>query len=195
MRIILASASYSRRQIMSKLGIGYEIIPSEIEEAHDNEAKDFIEAITTDLAVKKARDVAIKVGRDALVIAADSLIFFGRKEIIGKPKNLDEARQMLEKLSANMHMIGTGLCTINTNTGRELCGYSSVYIWFRKLGNAQLDKYLSEYGNAVLQYAGAYDINVAATRFITKIKDDYTCLGGLPVHLLAEMLKENGVII
>lgn len=188
MQIILASQSIWRKHIMDTLGLDYEIIPSNADESCVKERS--VKKQVLCLAELKTQAVAEK-NKNAIIIAADSLITFNRK-ILGKPKDKKDAYKILKSLSGKTHKIHTGLCVLNTNTNKKLLDYAVINITFRKIPDKVIKDYVQS--GICLTCAGGYGKG-ACERFIAQISGDYTCLGGLPVQKLARMLKQNGVVI
>lgn len=189
MRIILASQSIARKELMEKLGMPFEMIPSGYEENHNltNNPYELVKA----LALGKARDVAKKV-KNAIVIGADSMVLFNNK-LFGKPKSREEAYKMIETLCGNTHNLITGLAVINTEKNIEETDYCESKVTFRKLTKEEINSYLNGFDYTL--YAGAYAIEHKAMLFTEKIEGSYTNIVGLPMEKLAVILKKFGVNI
>ena len=125
MRVILASSSPRRKQLMARMGLQFEVIPSNCEEK-------FLPGqspvdISVELALQKARDVSGRINEPALVIGADTIVV-KQDKLLGKPKNKDEAYMMLHELQGQVHEVITGLAVIDTGSYRCLTGYERTQV-------------------------------------------------------------------
>ena len=119
-KLILASASPRRREILSNMGLNFQVYPACGEEKL--ETSDPVEAVKA-LALQKAREVADKTGEPALVIGSDTVVASGNK-ILGKPHDKKEAFRMLKELQGASHMVYTGVAVIDTVTGEPLAHFA-----------------------------------------------------------------------
>ena len=124
--LILASASAQRKNLMNLMGIPYTIVPSR---------KDELKKITTtcmrfvkDNALLKARDVASRT-KDGIVIGADTIVYVGGKRIIGKPKDMKQAKDNLKLLMSRPHWVYTGIALIDVKAGKEIVDYEKTKIF------------------------------------------------------------------
>ncbi|AEC51780.1 Maf-like protein [Pyrococcus sp. NA2] len=177
--IVLASASPRRKEILEKF---FEILiyPSKIEEESDAETP---EDIAMDIAEKKASDVASKFPGDTVVGADTIVVFKGR--ILGKPRDLEEARKMLKMLSDNIHKVITGYCIVHK--GNMIKGFEETEVKFRKLDDELIEWYLST--EEWKDKAGAYGIQGYASIFVEWIRGDYFNVVGLPTKVIVELIK------
>lgn len=136
-------------------------------------------------ARRKAMSVRASAGE--IVIGADTGVFH-RGLFFGKPKDLDEARWMLARLSGDWHHVYTGLFLAYGD--HELSALVATRVRFRELSRAEIDWYLSR--EEVLDKAGAYAIQGAAAAFVAEIRGDFTNVIGLPLGTLYPMLRELG---
>ncbi len=139
-------------------------------------------------AHRKARAVAKRIP-DALVLGADTLVFLER-EIFGKPRNLDEAKQMLAKLQGRTHQVVTGVCLIHLRGHRERLFAVSTEVTFRPLDERQISDYLSKINP--LDKAGAYAVQEHGDLIVSEISGSYSNVVGLPVERLGEELTAWG---
>ena len=148
--VILASQSENRRQLLSSLGITFSVIPSQIDEEaidrHDLGKK--VQAI----AQAKARQVAAE--HHGLIIAADTFSVYNGKQY-HKPKNLDEAREMLRQFSGQIGHVLSGVCVINTQTSSEVTSLSILDIKCRELAETEIEDYITRC--PVTEWAAAYN--------------------------------------
>ena len=140
------------------------------------------------LAASKAREVAAQSGAGDVVIGADTVVCLDG-QIFGKPGTACEAADMLRSLSGRTHEVFTGVCVIRN--GRELLRYERTFVTFRSLSEEEIAAYLAS--GESMDKAGAYGIQGRAALFTERISGDYFNVMGLPLCLLGEMLKEQGV--
>ena len=181
-RVILASKSPRRRELMELLHIPFEVIVSDIDEQIDTQ-NDLVKEIEK-LSYQKANAV-YKLHEDALVIGSDTIVKIGN-DILGKPKSTQEAAKMLRELSDNTHEVVTGV-TILCNGKAET--FSSVAkVTFYPLSEEEIQDYIAT--NEPMDKAGAYAIQGDAAKFIRSIEGDYYTIVGLPVAELYHRLKK-----
>lgn len=183
--IILASASPRRTEILDLAKIKHHVIVLDHEEIIDNNKKPI--EIVKDLAYQKANAV-FKEHIEDIVIGADTIVVLD--EILGKPKNREDAYRMLKKLSNKTHQVITGVAILSKN---KKINFSEVTkVTFSKMSDEDIYEYIdSEY---VFDKAGAYAIQGMACKYISKIEGDYYNVMGLPIHRVAtELEKINNV--
>jgi septum formation protein len=186
-KIILASASPRRQELLERIGLKFEVEPSRYEEQT-------IPALGPHELVKrnsleKAKTVAAR-RRNAIIIAADTIgVFRGR--ILGKPHTPTEARKMLTALSGRSHRVITGFTIIDTGTGKTVSRSVETKVYFRKLTPEEIDAYVRT--GEPLDKAGAYAIQGLGSLIVERIDGD----GGSQLVdrfvMLVEALKEFGV--
>ncbi|XP_075154140.1 dTTP/UTP pyrophosphatase [Haematobia irritans] len=183
-RIILASGSPRRQELVKSLGLNAELCPSTFEEnlnpADYNDFSKFIEAT----ALGKADEVykRLKTGdnqEELLVIAADTMVTMG-SEIYGKPKDSVEAFNMLKSLAGNCNRVFTGVVLKHSKGVRTFTETADVY--FGQLSNEQIQEYVDS--GEPLDKAGGYGVQGAGGALISRIDGDYYCVMGLPLHRL-----------
>jgi len=182
-KIILASKSPRRIELLKKIIKDFEVYPSDVDENKITE-KDPVR-----FAVRAAEEKAKAVGEKfpgAVVIGADTIVVY-ENQIYGKPKNHDEAREMLKTLSGRAHQVITGIAVYSADTRRKAAGYETTEVIFKILAGEEIEKYLLNY--EVLDKAGSYAIQDIEDAFIEKINGDYDNVVGLPVAKLRQMLK------
>lgn len=189
-KIILASASPQRKNLMNLLGVPYKIQPS-----HSDELKKITTTCSQfvkDNALLKAREVAGRVD-DAIVIGADTIVYVGGKKIIGKPKDLKQAKQHLKLLMSRPHWVYTGVALIDTGAKKEIVDYEKTKIFMTRLSDVAIDEYYRHM--SPLDKAGGFDIEGKGSMFIRRIEGCYFNVVGLPLAKLRTMLKKVGVHI
>jgi len=186
MRIILASNSPRRKELLMQLGVKFEIIPSNFEEQVFDLAPS---KLVEHFAYMKAKDVAQSVQNDALVIGSDTIVCLN--EIMGKPKHREDAFNMLRKLSGKQHHVLTGLSIFNTATGESMTGHECTVVKMKELSNAEITAYINT--GEPMDKAGAYAIQGMGSLFIEGIEGDYFNVVGLPLFRLGKMLEHFGM--
>lgn len=185
-KIILASASPRRQELLAIFGHPFTCIPARGEEKKDGFAS--CEALTEALARQKALEVASRVEGDGVIIGSDTLVECDGVEL-GKPKDEEDAYQMLSMLSGREHRVCTGLCCVRGE--KVLSGVEITTVRFRKLSEREIRAYIATC--EPMDKAGAYGIQGRASLFIEGIEGDYFTVMGLPLCRLGTMLKELGV--
>ncbi len=189
MRLILASISPRRHELLALLNIPFEtVVPS------------YVERLSPHLApVDQARVLAEGKARsceglfaDSLIIGCDTLIELD-SEVLGKPTDGRDAARMLQRLSGQQHLIHTGIAVVSTATGRLETAVESVHVWFKSLSSTEVTTYVAT--GESLGKAGAYGIQGCAAELIERIEGDYTAAVGLPLKMSAQLLGRFGMII
>lgn len=187
-RIILASQSPRRRQLLAQTGLsGFELMNPEADESYDpalppEEIVRFISRKKAEAAVRQAGDPG------ALLIAADTMVFLDALRL-GKPHSEEDAFAMLSALSGRTHEVLTGL-TLSRGERMET-RVERTEVTFRPLTDGEKRAYIRS--GEPMDKAGAYGVQGKAALFITGIRGDYFNVMGLPLHLLGQMLAEFGV--
>ena len=183
MEIILASASPRRREILKNTKLKFEVQKSDIEEVFlENESP---ESMVVRLAYEKAFDVA-ENNRDKLVIGADTIVVLG-DEVLGKPKDEEEAFDMIQKLSNKTHRVITGISLIHLKKGIVVNDYQISYVTFKDLSEDSIKDYINT--KESLDKAGGYGIQGYGALLVDSIQGDYFNIVGLPISRLSDLLK------
>jgi septum formation protein len=186
MPIVLASASPRRQELLKNAGIQFVVNPANIPEVrHRGEApKDFAER----MAKEKAR--AVWAGtKNEYVLGADTVVVVD-DVVLGKPENPEDAARMLRELSGRKHHVITGVCLIGNDFEDVRSEITAVH--FAELSDADIRNYIAI--GEPMDKAGAYAIQGAASRWISKIEGDYSNVVGLPTALVLQMLREHRVM-
>ena len=186
-RIVLASASPRRRDLLRQIGLEFEVIPADIEE--DAVRWRDPGELVRKLALSKAEKVAASV-RGALVVGADTIVLLDG-EVLGKPRSREEARGMLGRLAGKEHQVFTGLAVVDTATGKRRVDHEETRVWMRPLGFDQIAAYVAS--GEPLDKAGAYAVQGLGAVLVERLEGCYFNVVGLPVPRLAKMLEEFGV--
>jgi len=187
-KIILASGSPRRIELLKKLGCKFQIIPSKIEEKINPHSSP-IENIKN-ISRLKAIDVSSRVSSGIIIAADTDNVLKG--EILGKPKNKKEAREMLRKTSGKIQQVITVITVMDAKTKKMLQDTIVTKVKFRKLNYNLIERYLN-CGENLLDKAGAYAIQGKGALLIESIKGDYFNVVGLPLNALNKLLEKFGV--
>ena len=186
-RIILASTSPRRIELLKNAGVEFEAVGSDYEEdmTLPMEPKELAKFLSRGKAEAVARNYD-----DAIIIAGDTFIAFQGK-ILGKPHTEDKAKEMLSMLSGDTHSVISGITVIDTKSGKVASEAVETFVTFKKLSEKEIDEYIKT-GNP-LNFAGSYAIQAVGDKFVEKIEGDYNSIMGLPVFRVVEVLKDFGV--
>jgi septum formation protein len=187
-KLILASSSPRRAQILRDAGFDFTIQPANVDESlAPGEA---VEAYVARIAQAKAHAVAGRAladGTPAIVIAADTVVLAG-KQILPKPKDADDARRMLRLLNATTHEVLTGLFVIRAYDGISFAHLERTRVEFTRISDIDIDAYIQT--KEPFDKAGAYGIQGIGGRFVRKVDGCYFNVMGLPLSRLWEILRQ-----
>jgi septum formation protein len=187
-KLILASSSPRRAQILRDAGFDFSIQPANVDESlAPGEA---VEAYVARIAQAKAHAVAGRAladGTPAIVIAADTVVLAGR-QILPKPKDADDARRMLRLLNATTHEVLTGLFVIRAYDGISFAHLERTRVEFTRISDLDIDAYIQT--KEPFDKAGAYGIQGIGGRFVRKVDGCYFNVMGLPLSRLWEILRQ-----
>lgn len=189
MKIVLASASERRKELLSRLIDNFEIKISDFDEKIVK-FEGNCDAYVKKLALCKAASIRDKLNYPAIVIGCDTIVYQNGK-VLGKPKDKEEAFSMLMSLSQNKHEVYSGLAVINAYTGEIVQESICTEVYFSKLSEKQVLDYI-ESGDP-MDKAGAYGIQGYGGIFVEKISGCYYNVVGLPINKLYFILKGMGV--
>jgi septum formation protein len=182
-KIILASASPRRRELLAMLGLEFDVVPAIGDETALGGASpgETVSAI----ALGKAREVA-SANPDALVIAADTLVYLDGAPL-GKPRDAQDAINMLSRLSGRAHEVFTGIAV--ARRGREVARFERTVVEFGELSADEIRAYVAT--GEPLDKAGAYGAQGLGALLIRRLEGDFFNVMGLPLYLLSTVLKED----
>jgi septum formation protein len=186
-RLILASASPRRRELLAQLGVEFEVIPAEVTEHEDPTAEP--RAMVAHNAALKADWVAAR-HPDATVLGADTTVFIDGT-VLNKPGDLAEARAMLRRLSGRTHTVFTGLAVRRLRDGLRLDEGVASEVTFKVLDDATIDTYLARVH--VLDKAGGYGIQEHADLIVAGYTGSLTNIIGLPIESTKQILTQCGL--
>ena len=194
MKLILASASPRRREILTTLGVDFAVRTADADETCDlTDPGERVEAIS----VKKChavRDMLAAEGKldtDTVILASDTLVMMDG-EFLGKPRDAEDARRMIGMLQGRTHTVASGLAIYRD--GRTVTAHELTGVTFAPMDDGEIEAYLAT--GESFGKAGGYAVQGFAARFITGIDGDYFNVVGLPVRRLYETLREGfGIIL
>ena len=189
MKLILASGSPRRKEILSMITNNFEVIVSNCKEEIDSNIT--AEEQVKHLASMKAQEVFEKTKEigDRIVIGSDTIVVKDEK-IYGKPSNYDDAFRMIKELKNSTHKVMTGICILiyNENTVKEIAQVDVSSVHITDISDNEIEKWLST-GDAY-DKAGAYAIQGKFSVFIDKIEGNYFSIVGLPINRVYNAIKE-----
>lgn len=191
MKIILASKSPRRREILENLGVKFDIVTSDADENSDiSDPCDLVE----ELAFRKAMAVFAnlkdknEIDDNTLVIGCDTVVCCDN-EILGKPKSHDDAFRMIKMLEGRSHNVISGVTIIYN--GKTLVRHEVTKVFFDSMTDEQIESYVS--GDEPYDKAGGYAVQGIASRFIGRLEGCYFNVVGLPVNLLCRMTESLNI--
>jgi septum formation protein len=185
MKIVLASKSPRRRELLSNLGLDFEVIESNVEEFSSEKHPS---RYVMDLSFNKAMLVAKKLKEEAIVIGADTIVVIEDK-VLGKPKDRDEAFIMLKNLQGRVHTVYTGITIVRTKDFKYVSDFEETKVWIKKLEDEEIFNYIDT--GEGYDKAGAYAIQGVGALIVEKIEGDYFNVVGLPISKLFDILKRE----
>lgn len=187
MKIILASKSPRRKELLDVLNLDYEIIVSNADETLEENLT--IEEQAKKLAYIKAKTVFDKTSGDRVVIGSDTMVVKNSK-IYGKPKNEEDAFNMLKELKNSKHQAITGLAILIEKDGKyeEYIDYDMAEVYFKDMTDEEIRNWINT-GKA-LDKAGAYAVQEEFVVFIEKFNGNYSTVMGLPIHKVYDVFKK-----
>lgn len=184
--IILASSSPRRKEILEKMGLKFDIIPSDYEEKWEN--LDFSYEKIEEMACNKAQAVADKLSSPlSLVLGADTVVVLNGK-ILTKPKDENDALFMLKSLSGKRHSVVTSICLINSKNGNKRVISTTSYVEFNELPDTLIANYVQKY--KPFDKAGAYGIQELPEGFVKSIEGSFENIIGLCPQAVEKIINE-----
>ncbi len=183
MRYILASKSPRRRELLGQIIESFEIITQEVDESLPSDIHP--RAGVEILALRKGEAVANGLPQDCVVISSDTLVEIDGIPL-GKPKDEEDARQMLSALSGRAHNVHTGVAV--HYMGRCFSGVDTTAVFFREMSEEEITEYIAS--KDPMDKAGAYGIQSGGGRFVDHIEGDYDTVVGLSVSLTKKLIDE-----
>lgn len=185
-KLILASASPRRSELLKQIGVKFDVFPSEVDESVTiNNPVKYVE----DLSLKKATWVAERRS-SGVILAADTIVVY-KKEILGKPKGQEDAKAMLKKLSGDTHDVITGFVLLDMAKKKHIVSHCITRVHFKELTDDIIDRYI-----ATLEFrdkAGSYAIQGYGAVLVDRIEGDYFNVVGLPISKLVNYLQDFNI--
>ena len=191
-KIILASGSPRRKELLLQIGIVPEIIVSHVEEQITS---DVPAEVVLSLAEQKAVDVAKEMPEGTVILGSDTVVAADGK-ILGKPKSHEEAYEMIRRLAGRSHQVYTGVCLVKKGPEGEADTVVSFYDETDVNVSPMTEKEIREYADSEepMDKAGSYAVQGFFARYIDGLKGSYANVMGLPVHLVYQELKKLGAL-
>jgi septum formation protein len=184
--LILASASPRRQELLREAEIAFAVHPAHInEDQHAGEPP-------LQYALRLAREKAQAIARQypqSYVLGADTIVVIDN-EVLGKPRDAEDAARMLRKLSGREHQVTTAVSLVKPG-GKTETRSSTTQVFFREIAEDEIQQYIA--GGEPMDKAGAYAIQGGASRFADRIVGEYSNVVGLPLSLVTEMLRKSGL--
>ena len=180
-KLVLASSSPRRRELLRRMGIEFEVNVQPTDEHVCGKARDVVALF----AERKAHAVADTLD-EGIVLGADTLVALN-DQVLGKPKDEREAEQMLRSLSGRAHSVFTGVCLIDAKQMEKRTHVEETRVFFRTLTEDEIDAYVLT--GEPMDKAGAYAIQGKAGAFVEKIEGSFENVMGLPTQALEQMLR------
>lgn len=188
-KIVLASKSPRRKELLENIGLKFSVAVSDADESMISKNTD-PGLYVRELSLLKANAVARLCEKNTFIIGADTIVVHNN-EILGKPKDRNDAFKMLSNLSGDVHYVYTGISVIDTNDMHSVSEYEKTAVKFRNLSEREINYYIDNFN--VMDKAGAYGIQEFASTFAESVNGDYFNIVGLPVCRLCTMIsKEYG---
>ena len=185
-KLILASASPRRAALLKQIGLNFLI---KVHAVDETPLPGLTPSELVELFAERKAAAAARKLHDGIVIGADTVVVW-QGQVLGKPKNGDEAFEMLYKLQGSCHEVYTGIALIDVSSGEVLVQHEKTRVCFRSLDEREIRLYVAS--GEPLDKAGAYGVQGLAAIFITRIEGCYTNVVGLPLARLSLMLKQLG---
>lgn len=186
MKIILASCSSRRKELLELMGLNFEVKPSDTDETFEEGLS--IEEQSKRLAYIKAKTVFEERAGDRVVIGSDTMVLY-KDKIYGKPHTREEAIEMLQSLNNSKHQVITSICVLSQKGEKykEQIDYDIATVYFKNITEKEIEAWIDE--DKPYDKAGAYAVQSKFGVHIEKIEGNYFTVVGLPIHKLYDMLK------
>ena len=185
-KIILASGSPRRADLLTKIGVEFELEPSQVQE------RPHLDEAPPDYIIRIARAKVVSVARkheSGLIIGADTIVVYDGR-LLGKPEDEEDARRMLRLLSGKWHAVMTGIALYDAATWREVADYDKTLVRFAQMTEREIEWYVK--GGEPMDKAGAYGIQGVGGLFVEEIAGNYYNVVGLPLPLLYRLARRLG---
>lgn len=188
-KIILASASPRRQEILRNIGMEFEVLVSDADEGKIDKNSVSAPLYVQELALLKAASASKKLkNKNCIIISADTIVYLDGK-ILGKPKDEEDAKKMLSFLSGKCHSVFTGICVMDAKTLKSVCAKEETKVYFKNLTDDRISSYVET--KEPLDKAGAYAIQGLGGMLVEKTEGDFLNVIGLPANKLCEILEKE----
>ena len=187
-KIILASNSPRRIEILKKIINDFEVVPSKYEE--DNTLKVSPSELVLHHSLSKGKNVANSID-NGVVISADTIVFHNK--ILGKPKNPEQAKEMLKTISGQTIEVFTGLAVIDVDNNKQYQDYEMTRVKMKEMNAKEIESYVKT--GEPLDKAGAFGIQEKGSLLVEKIDGCYYNVMGLPIYKLSKLLEKAGIYL
>ena len=181
-RLILASGSPRRQELLRHMGYTFEILVPDVDEHVSGHARDIVDILSRCKAEAAAQQLS-----DGVIIASDTLVSYNGLPL-GKPEDTQDAQRMLAMLSGNTHEVFTGVTILDAATGQRETQVVRTGVTFRTLSAEEIDSYIAS--GEPMDKAGAYAIQGGAGRFVESFDGSFENVVGFPVHEIRQMLAK-----
>ena len=188
--LVLASSSPRRREIFKLIGMEFSCVNVHVDETIAPSANP--ETAALEIAKKKAQ-AAYEIKKDAVIVAADTIVILSDGTVLGKPQDSGNAAEMLRKMQGARHTVITAVALLNGADGKIIAAYDKADVMFLPMNSSEIDWYIST--GEPMDKAGAYGLQEKGMLFVQKIEGSPSAVIGLPVHLLFQLFKKAGLDI
>ncbi|MFE5320155.1 Maf family protein [Paenibacillus sp. NPDC056579] len=193
-KLILASSSPRRQELIASLRLPFEIKVSDVSE--DTEPGLSPAEVVEQLSSRKAAAVCEmykeQQRNDGIVIGSDTIVVLNG-EILGKPKDKADAFRMLNGLQGREHYVYSGVACIDLSTGKQIVSHQVTLVYMKPLTKTQIERYIDT--GEPMDKAGSYGIQGLGATIVERIEGDYFNVVGLPVSLLSDLLQQFGIAV
>ncbi|MEH0688602.1 septum formation inhibitor Maf [Vibrio cholerae] len=181
-KLVLASGSPRRKELLTQLGVEFEVLVTDVEEAQGSEeqAQDYVTRLSKDKAL-----AGLALREDAVVLGSDTIVVCDG-QVLEKPENLAHCKQMLSMLSGRAHQVMTAVTLVSRERSESVVVTTNV--WFKPLSELEIEQYW--HTGEPCDKAGSYGIQGIGGRFVTRIEGSYHAVVGLPLFETDQLLKE-----
>ena len=190
MKLVLASGSPRRKELLEALGLKFDVLITDTNEDAITSQGIGVDLYVQELALMKAAEAAklLIKNKNVIIITADTVVTYDG-EILGKPKDKIDAFNMLKKLSDKEHQVFTGICVMRVSDGKTYCAPMCTGVKFKELTDEKIAAYIAT--GEPLDKAGAYGIQGKGTALVEYINGDYNNVVGISTSLLADVLENE----
>lgn len=193
-KLILASSSPRRQELIASLQLPFEIKVSDVNE--DTEPGLSPAEVVEQLSSRKAAAVCEmykeEQRKDGIVIGSDTIVVL-EGQVLGKPKDRQDAFRMLSALQGREHRVYTGVACVDLSSGQQLISHQVTLVYMKPLTQTQIERYIDT--GEPMDKAGSYGIQGLGATIVERIEGDYFNVVGLPMSLLSDMLQRLGIVV